>query len=413
MSSLIRAFGLTAAACFVVGLFSAPAFGQAKTPMGSPAGAQGNIPAWKNNGAAPNDGPKFTITAANLAQHAAQLSEGQKAMFQRYPSWKMVVYPTHRTATLPPNIQANSQRNASSARLTNNGNGITGALPGVAFPMPTNGNQAIWNHLFRYRGETMQRKVGQAAPLPNGKYTVVEIEESGIWLYGQGEGNLLAKYRQEVKGPARLAGEKLLVYETLDQNKQLRDAWRFNKGLRKVLRAPNVAFDFPGTASDGQRTSDNLDMFNGSPERYNWSLSGPFEMYVPYNSHKLDKGGAKQVLRAGHINPDLARYELHRVWKVDGRLKNGANHIYSRRTCYLDEDSWSILHVDHYDKSGRLWRVGEAHTMNFGGFVWDTLQTLYDLKNGRYLVFGLNMGKKDVFNKKLSDAKFTPRGLAR
>jgi len=395
------------------------AFGQGVGPGLTPTGATqagngGDIPAWTGTiRAAPTDGPKFTITAANVAQYADKLSEGQKAMFQRYPTtWKMNVYPTHRSASLPPQIYANTAKNAVNARLVNNGNGIANVLPGVAFPQPKNGNEAIWNHLFRYRGENMSRLVGQAAPTANGKYTTVRIQEKGLWLYNRD--NMLAKYLQLVTAPARLSGDKLLVYETVDQSAKPRDAWKYNKGLRKTIRAPNVAFDFPGTASDGQRTSDNLDMFNGSPERYTWTLSPrPIEMYVPYNSFNLDKKKAKDVLKAGHINPDHARYELHRVWKVDGRLKNGANHIYSRRTCYLDEDSWQIVHVDHYDKFGQLWRVAEGHTINYFQvpFIWDTLQTLYDLKNGRYLVYGLNEGRKDQFNIRMNEAAFAPAAL--
>ena len=35
-------------------------------------------------------------------------------------------------------------------------------------------------------------------------------------------------------------------------------AWIYNAGQRRVRRAPQVAYDGPGTAADGLRTSDNL-----------------------------------------------------------------------------------------------------------------------------------------------------------
>ena len=63
--------------------------------------------------------------------------------------------------------------------------------------------------------------------------------------------------------PARLAGEVLLVQETLDQSIENRRAWVYNPGQRRVRRAPNVAFDNPGTNSDNLRTSDQFDMYNG------------------------------------------------------------------------------------------------------------------------------------------------------
>ena len=94
--------------------------------------------------------------------------------------------------------------------------------------------------------------------------------------------------------------------------------------------APNVAYDNPGTAADGLRTNDDFVMFNGATDRYDWKLVGKQEMYVPYNSYKLTGNEIKyaDVLQPGHLNQDLARYELHRVWVVEATLKPGTSHIY-------------------------------------------------------------------------------------
>jgi|GEM_PF-377887 len=380
------------------------------TPMGSPVDALGGIPAWQNRADEPTDKPTLSITADNMEEHALRLTEGHQAMFKQYPeTWHMVVYPTHRTATLPEHIYLNCHRNLKHASLTDSGNGITGALPGVAFPHPANGNEAIWNHLFRYRGKSLRRKIGQAVPMRTGKYTLVELEERALWLYGQD--HLLSKHIQLVQAPSRLAGEKRLLFESSNQSQRPLECWRYNKDLHKIVRSPNDAHDFLRTASDGQATVDNTDMFSGSPERYTWTLSGPMELYVPYNAHQIDRARPGDLLRSGHINQNFARYELHRVWRVDGELKNGASHIYSRRTCYLDEDSWQILHVDHYDRFGQLWRVGEAHTKNYGDFIGETLQCLYDLKNGRYFACGLQLGEKAQVDIAINESIFSPEAL--
>ncbi len=86
-----------------------------------------------------------------------------------------------------------------------------------------------------------------------------------------------------------------------------------------MRRAPQVAYDGPGTAADGMRTSDNFDMYNGAPDRYDWKLVGKKELYIPYNNYKLHSPEVKydDIIKAGHPNPDLTRYELHRVWDVD------------------------------------------------------------------------------------------------
>jgi hypothetical protein len=133
---------------------------------------------------------------------------------------------------------------------------------------------------------------------------------------------MLIYFTMKVLAPTRLTGNVLLVHETIDQVKKGRKAWQYNAGQRRV---PQVAYDGPGFASDGQRTADNYDMYNGAPDKYNWTLVGKQELYIPYNAFEL---GSKErtyadILNAGHLNPEHTRYELHRVWVVDAELKDG------------------------------------------------------------------------------------------
>src|SRR3546814_2819279 len=122
-------------------------------------------------------------------------------------------------------------------------------------------------------------------------------------------------------------------------------------------------------------------MFNGALDRYNWKLLGKREMYIPYNSTRIVSPDATydKVIRRGHINPEYARYELHRVWVVEATLKAGLRHAFSKRVFYVDEDSWSIAAVDCYDRS-------EEHTSE--------LQSLMRIS---YAVFCLK--KKKINNK--------------
>jgi hypothetical protein len=89
----------------------------------------------------------------------------------------------------------------------------------------------------------------------------------------------------------------------------------------------------------------------------------------------------------------LTRYELHRVWVVDARVKKGGvSHLYKRRTFYLDEDSWQVVLVDVYDNDEQLWRVQEGHSIMAYDKLYQlpVLETIYDLRDGRYLARGLN-----------------------
>ncbi|MGD8441605.1 MAG: DUF1329 domain-containing protein, partial [Holophagae bacterium] len=213
-------------------------------------------------------------------------------------------------------------------------------------------------------------------------------------------------------------GGILLVAETLDQVKEHRNAWLYNPGQRRVRRAPNVAYDNPGTAADSMRTSDQFDMFNGAPDRYSWKLIGRKEIYVPYNSYKLQDPSVKfkDILTPLHPNPEYARYELHRVWVVDATLRDDARHIYKRRTFYFDEDSWQILVEDVYDNRDQLWRVSEGHAMVYYNVpsLWTSLETHIDLQAGRYLAIGLNSEYPPYeFNIERTLEDYTPAALRR
>jgi len=371
-----------------------------------------------------DDKIRLTINKDNMAEHADKLSAGHKAMLKAYDSFYLNVYPTHRSAAAPQRIYDAAIKNASSATLTENGNGVTGAEITIPFPIPASGLEAIWNHVLRWRGVTTARHFSQAAPNRNGDYTLVKFYDEFNMQYAK-EGmteeklnNITLYFKQQVLAPPRLAGGILLVHDTMDQFKEPRKAWLYNPGQRRVRRAPNVAFDNPGTASDGMRTTDQYDMFTGSPERYNWELVGKKEIYVPYNSYQLHSDRLKydDILKPLHVNPEHLRYELHRVWVVEATVKEGTRHLYKRRTFYIDEDSWQILLVDQYDNRDQLWRVSEGHVINYYEMpmLWTTLEVHTDLQAGRYLVFGLdNEDKMYEFGFERSAADYTPAALRR
>jgi hypothetical protein len=286
--------------------------------------------------------------------------------------------------------------------------------------------EAIWNHIVRFRGVAATRNGGQAAPTATGAYTLIGFDEQIMFKYSDAAAtpqvlqaeNILFRFKQSVTTPARLAGTALLVHETMDQVATPRQAWTYNTGQRRVRRAPNVAYDAPGTASDGLRTTDDFDMFNGSPDRYTWELKGKQEMLIPYNSYKLHSKETKyaSLLTAGHINPDYVRWEKHRVWVVEAKLKDNMRHVYGKRVFYIDEDSWQIHVADLYDARGELYRVATAHGLNYYEVPthWSTLEVYHDLNSRRYIAIGLdNEDKMYDFSVKLSDNDFTPAALRR
>jgi len=412
--------------------------GKDLTPIGAEKAGnkEGTIPEW--NGGIPKpiagfdrtkgyknpfeaDKPLLTITAANMEQHKDKLAPGQMELLKRYPTYKINVYPTRRSAVFREDVHKYAKEEAGKIKLTDGGDGVEGAVKtNVPFPIPQSGVEVVWNHNFRDFGGSIVRESADFPVQSNGTYTLGKrVERISYASYmDDAEPNRIFYYMNETTAPANAAGEVALVHEPINQVKEPRLAWQYNPGQRRVIRAPELAYDSPGLGSDGLRTNDDFNGYNGSPDRYNWKLIGKKEMYIPYNNYRLtDKSlKYKDILQPTHLNPELTRYELHRVWVVEGTLKPGKRHIYSKRVFFIDEDSWGIAHADQYDSRGGLWRVREA----FGAQLYDAPvyasagEVIYDLQARRYLVNGLTNEEKPVeFGRKFKTADFSQAALRR
>ncbi len=438
----VLAFSLLASSVMAaVSPEEAAKLGTSLTPLGAEkaGNADGTIPEWTGGlktDAAPlknghltnpfkDEQPKFVITAQNAEQYKDKLTAGQMAMFKRYPeTYKIRVFPTHRSVAVPDEIYEAAKKSALNTELVEGGNGLANFTDSryYAFPIPKNGLEVIWNHITRYHGGNVRRNIVQATPQTNGSYTMVHFEDEVAFPLGMTDldperaKNALLFFKQRVTAPSRLAGNVLLVHDSLDQVKEPRQAWIYNAGQRRVRRAPQVAYDGPGTASDGMRTTDNFDMFSGAPDRYDWKLIGKKELYIPYNSYEIASSDLKydQIIKAGHVNQDLARYELHRVWEIEATLKSGERNIYAKRRFFVDEDSWTIVQSELYDGRGQLWRVGEAHSLQYYQHKVPAyaFEALYDIISGRYIAIGMsNEEKPHEVGYRASARDFTPAAL--
>jgi hypothetical protein len=412
------------------------------TPVGAErhGNSDGTIPPWNGGITEPpadyepgsqhvdpyaRDAALFTISAGNIEQYADKLSEGQQALLRSYPTWHMSVYPTRRSASYPDWVYAALKANATSAEVITQGKGgVVKSDVSSPFPIPESGVEVVWNHSLRWRGIRVSRSFGQAAMTRNGRYTVtLALQEWAFPYAARPENSLREKFpntllafKSKFVQPGLIAGDGSLVLEPIDQNKEPRKSWIYNRALRRVLRAPYIANDDPALNVDSLRTVDEFDMYNGSPARFEWKLLGKKELYIPYNAYRIHSADLdySDILKKKHINPDLARYELHRVWVVEGTLKPGMEHIYSRRVFYVDEDSWQIAVADNYDSEGKLWRTSEAHALNYYEVpvLWSTLEVYYDLQQQRYLVSGMdNQRNPYQFSNTADPREFSPNAL--
>ena len=412
--------------------------GKDLTPIGAEraGNADGTIPAWEGGllqppagwtpqqgyiDPFPDDKPLFTIDSTNVGQYEAKLTKGQAALLRKFPqNFRMNVYPTRRTIGFPKAVTDRVIAQAGKVSLQGFGlkdlNGST-----TPFPIPENGLEAIWNHLVRYLGGGIVR-AGHSFPVrPNGDFYKIGFRSQRIYAPNveNVEPNRLFYALGYFTEPATLRGTIFLVHEPVDQVAEQRSAWIYNSGQRRVRRAPDLAYDGINDGSEGMLTTDQVDGYNGAPDRYEWKLLGKREVFVPYNSYKLSDKSLKykDIIQPKTINPDYVRYELHRVWVVEGTLKPGQRHVYGRRTFYLDEDSWSVLAEDGYDTRGGLWRASMHGLLQ----AYDAQVPFYrfgiyhDLNSGGYLVGGLDNEVKEPiqFNAKARVGDFQPDALRR
>ena len=355
------------------------------TPLGGDraGNADGTIPEWTGGITEPpagykvgehhrdpyaGDEPRFVIDAANLDEYRDRLSVGHQRILETYPSFNMPVYPTRRSASVPQRIYDATRNTAATAKLVDGGNGVADAVIGIPFPIPQNGLEVIWNHLLRYRGETVACVIGQAAVTRGGAYTLVkqsleiELRYSLPHMTLEELGNTMVLFKQKTLAPARLAGDIVLVHETMNQ---------FREPAQRLDLQPGSA---PGAACPEHRLRQPRNVLRRAahrrPARHVQRRRGPL---------RLDARRQARDIRSVQLVPVAQRRShVHRHPQAPARqpgtaalraapgvgggsdTQGGATHTYKRRTLYVDEDSWQILVADIYDNRDQLWRVSEA-----------------------------------------------------
>lgn len=405
------------------------------TPLGAEAAANaaGTIPKWTGGlpqkemprGSNPFAGekPLYTITAQNVSQYAALLTEGHRALFKTFPDYVMNVYPTHRTASYPAWFYDATKRNATSVELTNNGYGFCCTAQGYPFPIPKNGTEVMWNHIMRYNTRGLRGYVNHAATASDGSYVIQRDYVELAFAYNDPKATpesiegMNVRILNKTVAPPNLAGEAHLLHVPLDRIKDQTGVWVYNNTVGRPRRIGEVGYDNP--LFDGLMTHDQIDMFNGPLDRYDIQLVGKKEMLIPYNAYVMydPKLKYKDLLQKGHINQALARYELHRVWVIEAKVKAGVAHRYKRRVFYLDEDSWIVHAQDIYDERGQFWRTAESHSITFAGVpvVVNGIQVHYDLQSRRYVAINMTNEERKLIEYDWSKdpSYFSPASLKR
>lgn len=380
------AIGLSASAAALAAI-SADEAAQLKstlTPLGGEKAGNkaGTIPAWDGGITKPVGGatrgdvpvdlfaaekPVVQITAKNMAQYADKLSDGTQALLKKHPdTFRVDVYPTHRTASAPQWVYDNTFKNATRCKTKEAGYSVEGCYGGVPFPIPKEGVEVMWNFLLRVEPEANEYGFKNVVGSADGSRTLATRNDN-YWNYPYyykdgAPDKWSGKYflqRFSTTAPSFKVGESLVIHDSVDTT-QPRQAWQYLVGQRRVRRAPTVGYDTPDFVASGANYFDEVQGFFGPPDRYQWKLIGKKEIYIPYNNNRFLAATVDEAFGKHHLNPDKLRWELHRVWVVEGSVAPGKRHAVPKRRYYIDEDSWIVTLVDGYDAEGKLWRTSQV-----------------------------------------------------
>ncbi|GLR66629.1 hypothetical protein GCM10010909_13090 [Acidocella aquatica] len=417
------------------------------TPFGAEraGNADGSIPAWTGGLVAPPVGPDtpalvqvftgeqplYTVDASNMAQYAHLLSAATQVQITKF-GWSLKVYQTHRTSAAPQYVYDNMAKNVTRAQLDPAGGryGFTNAYGGVPFPILDTsdplkaGAQAIWNHLTVFGGYSIQDIFTSSFVVINGQQILVNGTVGySIYPYYDPNGSLetfdgyYSKVRSDTIMPGSVDGQEILIWHSSNTRQKADITWTLLNGEARVRKAPNEQYDSPEAATNGISNVDENSMFYGDPQQFDWKLIGKQELLIPYNCNVMDFTQASEFLLPKFPNPDMVRWEKHRVYVIEATLHEGYRNVVPHRRFYIDEDSWYGAMGDGYDANGNLIKgynqyLGVVPSMPS---IQEVASAIWDLNSGDYAINGpLSTGSHvaQLLIKPVDDSLFDPQQMA-
>lgn len=416
------------------------------TPLGGEraGNADGSIPAWTGGyttlpaGWQPGQAmpdifageqPVVVIDSSNMAQHADRLSEGVMAMMTKY-GFSIKVFPTHRTASAPQSVYDYTAKNVTTASLLSKGPafGFANAYGGIPFPIPDTsdpvvaGSQIMYNHLNRWAAYAFTGVV-QGWAVNNGSPTLAlqtNVSFDFPYYYKPDLGKTVSgREYGAFTGPAEINGGALCVLYPLNYAANATQAWELLTGQGRVRKAPELSFDTPSSFTDGIANYDEYYGFSGSIERYNWKVIEKKEFYIPYNNNAMFLVPAEDIHKPHFLDPEIVRWELHRVWVLEATLASGERNVVARRRMYIDEDTWVIGTADEYDGNNNLYKVNTVYNLlrpDVPGLIHVFLNSVNNLQTDDYCTpigfWNQRANPSLTFHDSLPDSVFDPLTMA-
>ncbi|MBF5094948.1 DUF1329 domain-containing protein [Azospirillum sp. INR13] len=341
----------------------------------------GTIPAWNGGLKAPagykpgdprapvhpEDKVQFSISSKNMDKYKDKLSANLMALMAKYPDFRIDVYPTRRTASYPDWAVQQTLQNATRTTTTNDGLTVVNAFGGPPFPIPKTGREVMWNGMMRFSMPEFEYIANNWAVTANGERILLS-QVNQRWYSPMFDPALTAEDyqknssffqlgRSEFIAPPVKNGEMQLIRVPADTYTYKNDIWQYLAGQRRLRKAPNLNYDAPNPNTSGMSNVDESYGVAGPLDRFDVTLLGKKEMYVPYNNNNLVLMSPDKIVQPKFPNPEAVRWELHRVWVVEMKIKEGQRNTVPHRIVYVDEDSWNFTIVDSFSADGKPWKV--------------------------------------------------------
>jgi hypothetical protein len=418
------------------------------TPYGAEraGNADGSIPAWTGGLTTVPDGwqpgqympspfeaeaPVVTIDSSNMAQYGGKLSNGVMAMMTKF-GFSIKVYPTHRTAAAPQWVYDNIAANMATAKIdpVSPRLGFSGAYGGIPFPIPDTsgdplvaGAQIMWNHYCRWSGSgyafrSMAFAIGEGqSALSNASQPAI----SDYPFYRKDGSNakwngVVQRTFEQYSAPANDVGGEIITTDFQDPNDN--EVWELLNGQGRVRKAPEVSYDTPASTTDGLADTDEFYGFAGQLDRYDWKYIGKKEMYIPYNNNAMIGTPPLSAIQAHFIDPNIVRWELHRVWIVEATLHQGDRNVLPHRIFYLDEDTMTVAVTDAHDANDALVHAGLGYFITRPDLpgVFQANNSVHNLQTGNWTPMAGPWDEKARpsinFNDGYPNSMFDPQSMA-
>ena len=370
-----------------------------------------------------SDKPVVRITAANMEQYSAKLSEGVKYLLKTNSDYYLDIYPTHRSMAYPQAVLDASVRNATTCKTTDEQLGVAqDCRGGVPFPIPKSGYEVMWNKTLAFwgtggfEGSGVRSWMISSSGTPVMTSEIRSYSEKPFWQVDRTDRNtnMATRIYSKTDAPSRKAGEATGYADFLDPSSSPRKAWSYAPGQRRIKMAPEFSYDTPVSTTGGVMLYDEIFLFSGLMDRFDFKLVGKKEMYIPYNNYKLAECKVAQWSKPKTINPECERWELHRVWVVESTLKPGMRHVYSKRTYYLDEDNYTSGLMDGWDQAGKLYRTAVQYSIQAYNVpsVYAPSFVIYDFNKGMYSRQSDYSDGKIFYVPAKSDRELSPESIA-